>query len=416
MNKLFARKGLVAPYLLTLAMILGIVLPSCRKELPTLDNPDEYRSGSYKEEFDAFWKGMNNNYMFWDVDPTDWDTVYKKYAPIFAQLKWKDTADTRKAFSYYRDMTSTLVDGHYSISSVKNIELPKGLQTINPARDRHLKDPSFHQPDAVFASLYASVVPTYLRADYRSGDYTTISGTTIPLTTRRNNNYMSGKIKADTNLLYFRWDQFAITQFKRSFPATSNVVVAIDYFLNQLNAPDLKGIILDVRGNGGGLVMDMKEFLGFMVPSSHLIGYTHQKIGNGRLDYAPWVPVYLEPNKYSPKKDLSIVVLADVNSVSMAELTTIIVKSLPKGKFVGENTWGGVGGAITGENITANGGVFATSLFTQIYTPSFVFRDRNKVSSEGKGVVPDIEVKYNADAVKAGRDPQLEAAITALTK
>ncbi|ASZ10860.1 hypothetical protein KTO58_21155 [Chitinophaga pendula] len=67
------------------------------------------------------------------------------------------------------------------------------------------------------------------------------------------------------------------------------------------------------------------------------------------------------------------------------------------------------------ENITVNGGAFATCLFTQIYAPSFVFRDRNKVSFEGSGVVPDIEVKYNADAVTAGRGPQPEAAIIALT-
>src|ERR1041384_3411972 len=174
MNIFSSLKKRPVLHLLTIAITLGILLPSCRKELPVLDNPGEYRSGSYKEEFDAFWNGMNNNYMFWDVDPTNWDTVYQKYAPIFAQLKWTDTADTRKAFSYFKDMTATLVDGHFSISSVKNITLPRGLKTINPARDRHAKDPAYHAPDNLFFSLYSDVIPTnYLKAGWMSGDYGT---------------------------------------------------------------------------------------------------------------------------------------------------------------------------------------------------------------------------------------------------
>ena len=31
------------------------------------------------EQFDAIWHGINQNYVFWEADPTDWDAVYSQY-------------------------------------------------------------------------------------------------------------------------------------------------------------------------------------------------------------------------------------------------------------------------------------------------------------------------------------------------
>jgi C-terminal processing protease CtpA/Prc len=39
------------------------------------------------------------------------------------------------------------------------------------------------------------------------------------------------------------------------------------------------------------------------------------------------------------------------------------------------------------------------------------FRDRNLVSYENKGIVPDIQITYDAEAIKGNVDVQLEKAI-----
>ena len=59
------------------------------------------------------------NYVFWDIDPTDWDAVYDEYRPRFEALKDygfvnKDINDS--AARMMGELTKDLVDGHLSIT------------------------------------------------------------------------------------------------------------------------------------------------------------------------------------------------------------------------------------------------------------------------------------------------------------
>ena len=71
--------------------VWGVTLffSSCRDDAPELLNPQEYDINNNESLFLAFWHGMNNSYVYWDVDPTDWDAMYDQYLPVFQDLDEK---------------------------------------------------------------------------------------------------------------------------------------------------------------------------------------------------------------------------------------------------------------------------------------------------------------------------------------
>ncbi|XOD69675.1 MAG: hypothetical protein ACMUEM_03590 [Flavobacteriales bacterium AspAUS03] len=46
----------------------------------------EYQPQNYEDLFKYVWEGLNRNYVFWDIDLTDWDAVYRKYPPQFQRF------------------------------------------------------------------------------------------------------------------------------------------------------------------------------------------------------------------------------------------------------------------------------------------------------------------------------------------
>src|SRR6202000_1814744 len=89
---------------------------------------------------------------------------------------------------------------------------------------------------------------------------------------------------------------------------------------------------------------------------------TREKSGNGRLDYTPWAPAAAMPQNGSFQFTRPIVVLTDQNSESMAEMTTMAIKSLPNSYIIGDTTWGANGPLRTDDGLY--GGGSSPSLFS----------------------------------------------------
>ncbi len=106
-----------------------------------------------------------------------------------------------------------------------------------------------------------------------------------------------------------------------------------DYFFRVLHSgvPALKGIIIDLRGNGGGEISDLDLLVGQLTTSEYTFGYTRYKNGVNRLDYSPWAPAVVKPwVGGAVNVTVPIVVLADHLSVSMSEITTMAIKNPAK--------------------------------------------------------------------------------------
>ena len=80
-------------------MLAGLfLLISCQKIIPNAQNNST--PTNFSQVFDAFWNDMSTNYLYWDIDTTNWDAVYSHYKPIFTELNLQSTSDVRKSVNY----------------------------------------------------------------------------------------------------------------------------------------------------------------------------------------------------------------------------------------------------------------------------------------------------------------------------
>ena len=182
----------------------------------------------------------------------------------------------------------------------------------------------------------------------------------------------------------------------------------------------LGGVILDVRNNGGGSVADYRYALGALLPSGGFLSHTlRMKNGTGRLDFAPLVPFYWSTyeGEHAIIDKEPIVVLANSNSVSLAENTTWGVLRQPNGCFVGTRTYGGLSALSTSPECysEAYSGAFGVQNVTPVfgYVPKYVCLYGDDLHlAEGVGFQPTIDVPLDVQLWQSqGRDNQLEKAL-----
>lgn len=179
----------------------------------------------------------------------------------------------------------------------------------------------------------------------------------------------------------------------------------------------LKGVIFDMRNNGGGSTDDFKYVAGSVMAGKCVLGTMKSKNGIGRLDYSPAVPFYFDCHKSNTESITApIIAITNVHSVSMAEMTTIAVKQKEGGISLGTTTWGGCTTLITSgdySELTDYAGTFGVQGETPVfgYFPYHLCLYTGMGAAESKGFTPDIEVRYDADLYnQTGRDNQLERA------
>jgi tricorn protease len=154
--------------------------------------------------------------------------------------------------------------------------------------------------------------------------------------------------------------------------------------------PQLKkeGLIVDVRANGGGNVSRMLiERL-----RRKVLALNYSRTNDDASTYPDGV--FIGP----------MVALLDQNSASDGDIFPAMFREAGLGPLIGKRSWGGVVG-ITNRGQLIDGGV--------VNVPESGFASKNgEWIIEGYGVDPDIEVDNDPQSVIAGKDPQLERAIT----
>lgn len=387
-------------YKLTLLLLVAVLASACRKDAPELMNPNDRKLlNTPSQVFETFWHAMNNNYVFWDIDPTDWDKVYDDYLPRFRKLDALETVKTETLRELYTEICENLIDHHYALQ-LSNPKAPQEDETnyiwIQPGADEVAARDYYHgyfSSDAFFACI------DKYEAAGRISDY--VEGW--------NNEMFACSYNIDDGIIYLFLSAFNISGAKPDDPEDT-IMEAIDNYLRLvLETPVVKGVILDVRRNSGGYLADMQYTCAPLIDEELLFGYTRVKDGLGRLDYGPWVPEKLSPAEQHRKIQAPIVVLADVNSMSMAEMTAMAVSALPNGYIIGERTFGATGPLTTDYSFFYSGQVNIPGMM--LYTSTAMLKDAKGVVYEGVGVTPDIEVLWDEGAMNAGTDVQLDRAI-----
>lgn len=397
--------------LLALVAILVTSLSGCRKEFPTTVDPRQQIITNWSDAFQGFWDGMNYNYVFWSVDPTNWDDVYAEYKPKFVGLKTGDPADDAKAIELFKELSSTLIDHHMNIA-IKTDGMEEAVY-IEPSSNEITKRDYYHE-EYDKGLLYIAVkhndaggrisnlVYEQQFSDSKSMRYIDMLSYLI-----------------DGDIAYITFNTFYIASAIDNEPE-GPIARAYNNFIKIINdTPNLKGVVIDIRQNGGGSTDDFNYIVTPFLKTRALFGYTRSKNGLGRLDYAPWVPMELDPkqNVFNRSLDIPIIALVDLNSVSMSEMSTQTLKQMPNGYAIGERTWGGHGplGAEFDFLYTGSFDVGANKIIS-VYTSNWMSVDSEKNCYEGIGVKPDIEVLLDLDAMNNGVDNQLERALSFIHK
>jgi len=220
-------------------------------------------------------------------------------------------------------------------------------------------------------------------------------GTSVVLTIKRENEELTFTIKRenikipiiekdyrdDGKIGYLKFNMF-----------TDNSSAEFNSVLNEFKQKNVKGVILDLRDNSGGLLVECEKIASNFIPSGILL-WTRNRDG------------VTEPLKIKGQEfNLPLVVLINNGTASAAEILTGVIKDYNVGTIIGENTFGK--GVI--QQIFNLPGSYTLKVTVEEYlTP-------NKIEINGKGITPDITVQNNPD--KPQEDLQLQKAIEILSK
>ena len=95
---------------------------------------------------------------------------------------------------------------------------------------------------------------------------------------------------------------------------------------------ELKGFILDLRGNGGGLLNEAVEIVNMFVPKNKLVVYHKGKVAEHNYNhYTQHEPLDL---------DIPLVILVNESSASASEIVAGSIQDFDRGVIVGQRTFG----------------------------------------------------------------------------
>jgi carboxyl-terminal processing protease len=167
--------------------------------------------------------------------------------------------------------------------------------------------------------------------------------------------------------------------------------------LKELLAKNPKGLILDLRYNGGGLVTSGVEVASQFIKEDIVM---YEKSGDGSMKAEHALSTGLA-------RDIPLVVLVNEGTASASEIVAGAIQDYGRGKLVGVQTYG-KGSAQNWIDLANDQGAIRVTIARWL-TP--LKRQINDL-----GLTPDYIVNITEDDIKNGKDPQLDKAVELLTK
>jgi C-terminal processing protease CtpA/Prc len=330
------------PPMLRLMLGLMLCLPfvSCEKaDIYTMDP---------QTNFDALWNIMDKHYCFFDHKEVDWDEVYRNYS---TQLT--DTMNRYALFDLLGEMLAELKDGHTNLVSPFDI--------------------------ARYWAWYENYPPNF-NVDIQKKYLGT--GTQY---------HISGGAKyaqlAGTEIGYIYYGSFSSAVSESGLN---------EIFLSFRNC---KGLIIDVRDNGGGSLSNSDRLVTRFLDEKIAVGYIMHKTGPGHNDFSEPYPLELKPSEWS-RWLRPVAVLTNRRSYSATNDFVNKMKQIPIVTILGDRTGGGSGLPFNSE--LPNGWIVRFSASPVL--------DINKQNTED-GIDPDIKVDLSASDISKGKDTLIEEAV-----
>lgn len=320
------------------------VLASCEALL----FEEDLASTDPQANFEYLWNECDEKYSYFDLKGVDWGAVKAEYS----QKIYPDMSDD-SLFNVLGTMLKELRDDHANLIS--------NFRTSFFGVEYDSQD-NFD---------WRIIVDNYITRDF------IITGS------------FSHNFIVDNELGYVR-----LSSFSRAIEPAN-----LDYIIERYM--DTKGLILDIRENGGGAISNVFRILRRFVDTETLVYYSRIKSSTQHDDFSEISEALVQPsnrNRYTK----NIAILTDRGSYSSGSLLALAAKAIPHITLVGDTTGGGLG--IPNGGQLPNGWLYRFSI-TQTLTLD------QKPDFEN-GVPPDIPVLFDWNDLE--KDEILEAAIDEL--
>ena len=334
----------------TLLYILSLVVPSLF--MACVD--DEEYADSPEGNFEALWHIIDEHYCYFSYKNQqyglDWNDVYSKYKPRVSSNLNRD-----QLFEICADMLAELRDGHVNLSS-----------SYDMARYW-----SWHED---FPANFSDT----LQRRYLGTDYKIAAGLKYRI--------------LDDNIGYIYY-----SSFNNGIGEGNLDEVIMELML-------CRGLIIDIRNNGGGYLNYAERFASRFFDSPTLVGYLQHKTGKGHNDFSAKEEQWIEPSA-NLRWHKPVCILTNRSVYSAANEFVKYMSVLPNVTIVGDKTGGGGGMPMSSQ--LPNGWIVRYSA-----VPSY--------DSQGRdiefGIDPDLPAAIIDADFSRGFDTIIEAARTYLNK
>lgn len=433
-----------------LLAILAFSLSLAGCDIYEQEDPSTY---STEELFDAFWEGMNTNYVYWSIEDTDWDDAYDAYKANIDALAADYDANRAEIGREIAEMTEDLHDGHMNVSLVSSSSGYTYL--VNPRLFQILSGMGISDPYAAYnyttmenqTGGLSQADQQWKTANYDADDYTTLTESdyysetssriytyrtndassfddsvsfTVPSTPTSHSSFYGflGRMNVGTSsdpsyIVYITFNSFLFTECLDDAQVQAFYNTWLEWIADDTTA----GIIVDLRSNTGGYVADSCYIWAPLISSGTkaVVGKTRRKTGENRLDYSTWTPYYVQGSgeeTFSGK----VCVITNTLTASMGEFSTLFLKNALGAYQIGGTTLGGLGvlyeSADTSQEVFAAGS-FDAGEYVNVYMAGKQFRAQDGTYVDGNGIEPDETVDYDYNAfTTSGTDTRYEAALT----
>ncbi len=331
--------------------LIAFVLSGCN-ELFVDENP----SNTPAENFNLIWKSFDEHYCYFEEKGVDWNAMKQKYSPQI-----KGNMSDEQLFAVCAQMLGELKDGHVNIAAPFNISRYWDWYQDYPQ--------NFNYP--------------VIERNYLGKDYVMASG-------------MDANIIKDKNGVKYGYIYYSSFESSLSDAGMQSLMYK---FWN------CRGIILDIRDNGGGLVSNMFQLASYFASTEMQVGYTRYKKGKAHNDFTGYYAEKVTPSDVASFKEMPVVLLTNRSSYSAANIFTGIMKQFPNVVVMGDQTGGGSASPMS-VNLP-NGWIVRLS--------SICFTDNNKQTFEF-GVAPDIYKSTTETDAANGKDMIIDAAMDYLSQ
>ena len=330
----------------TLIIIATILFTSCEKMM----FEENKQATKPIENFEYLWNQCDTKYSYFDVKGINWSNIKTKYFAMIHEGMSEDSL-----FNVLGGMLNELKDDHTNLISSFN---------ISQFGTNHYGQDNFD---------WRIIQDNYLpRNHYSSGPFV--------------HDFLLGQNK---EIGYIRFAAFTGT-----VDATN-----LDFILERYK--NTKGLILDLRENGGGAVTDIFQILARFIETETTVFYSREKKGEGHNDFTEPEEAIAKPYdgiRYTNK----VMVLIDRGTFSAGSFTSLSTKAIPNLILVGDTTGGGLG--------LPNGGQLPNGWTYRFSTTQALTLDKKPDFEQG--VPPDITVLF--DWTDLTKDEVIERAIQEL--